>query len=289
MGTLAGIVRHAGKPVEDARIAFLPGAEHDEVLARGDVTTDEAGAFETRLLPGEYTVVVTPASSGLAMRKSVRIAAREQTHITIDLSDGAVEGRVTDRTTDQPVAGAWVTLAVEEEDAEDIIVDFDPADFFIGVHEDDAAALYQQPGQSRVRTDRDGRFRFRCVTAGSYGLTVRGGNGIAEKRTGVVVKDGRTTTVNVAMTPGLSLHVAIDADGREVDFVYGMLQLEASDPEKTRMILSRVGMNELVFNGLEPGRYALTVGHPATEGDTRVSVDVVAGRENKVTVRLEEK
>lgn len=137
--TLAGTVRHQGRPADGVRLIVRGTA----VSGFGSAITDQQGRYRIENLePGAYRYDAMDSQRGLRERGTVAIEGDYE--LDLDLRSGRLSGTVLDAGTGEPLAGADVRLA--------------PVD-------DDPAFRYYGGGSS---TDDDGRFLLAGVGSGGW-------------------------------------------------------------------------------------------------------------------------
>jgi protocatechuate 3,4-dioxygenase beta subunit len=162
-GTISGRVTDASnsQPIAGATVSTQP--------ATASVTTDAQGNYSiANVNPGSYTVNAAKSGYQNGSAGATVVAGQTATaNIALTPVPGTINGRVSDASNSQPIAGATVTT---------------------------------QPATSTVVTDAQGNYSIANVIPGSY--TVRAARtGYNTNSTSVVVTAGQTVTANIALTP----------------------------------------------------------------------------------------
>ena len=117
-GRVAGVVRGvgSGRPVASFRLVVMRGGRGWKMPIRSATVLDASGRFEIADLP-PGPVVLVASSPGLVPSEEVEASVPEHpgvVEVEIRLSEGGrVVGRVTDRASGEPLAGAHVALEGE--------------------------------------------------------------------------------------------------------------------------------------------------------------------------------
>jgi RNA polymerase sigma factor (sigma-70 family) len=287
--SFSGIVKEGGKPAPDIRVSLVPeGAPMIPGLGAGPSTkTDEQGQFLIgNVAPGEYTACFDPPGAPRSIERPVSLAPKSEARITLDLPTGAIEGRVTDRD-GKPLARVTISAALEKKDQE---AKRATAIFMTATNDGDGADIQTisiggapQP----IQTDTDGRYRLRYVEEGRYKVSIRGEGVLPQSRTGVEVAEAKTTKeIDFSAEKGATLLVSVDPAGKEVSSVFVFLQLiDAEDGHDAKNGSTKTPIK---FTGLKPGRYRVRADAPMNDLEGSTEVDVIAGQEARVTVRLAE-
>ncbi|MGE0432009.1 MAG: carboxypeptidase regulatory-like domain-containing protein [Planctomycetota bacterium] len=168
--TVSGTVTRGGEPVTGSVGVFRPGAE----LVQRQVKLDSAGHYETKLLPGDYLVLIPPDNT---RRVRVRVPAGSPTAVVdIELPSGVVNGSVRDRN-GLPVPGARIELQRAVQGSPSDLLD----------------RIDRMIPSNSVVTDDEGRFSLGGVAPGSYDIWVRAGGGMGGGGA-MVTPDGRQIT-----------------------------------------------------------------------------------------------
>jgi RNA polymerase sigma factor (sigma-70 family) len=286
--SLAGVVRDGGKPAAGVRVALVAKGM-PPFLAPGGVKTDEQGAFVLdKVSPGDYVLHVTPPGAALPTKKPVSLAPRAEQRITVDLPSGAIEGRVLDRATNKPVAGVSVTAAAERAPGEE---SHEVRGLMVTATSDGEAGGIQTMsvgGPEPVKTDSEGRYRLRYLEPGKYRVSIRGQEIMPQSKTGIAVEERQTVKEqDFGVDRGATLLVTVDPAGHDVGSVLVFASLDGSDDRSEPQHGSAKAPIKL--SGLKPGRYRVRVDAIMDDLEGKAEVDVVAGQETRVTVKLSQK
>ncbi|MEY4829143.1 MAG: hypothetical protein RLZZ562_939 [Planctomycetota bacterium] len=289
-----GVVREGGAPVPRALVTML-GQDRDGLLGMGvrANAAREDGRYElVGIKPGTYVAQIS-RFQGRPVQTSMTIEVPEgQTdfRLDLDLPSSEVSGRVVD-SSGNPVAGIQVSLGSDQGAS--------------GL-QDGLIGMIAQGGLSQGRTDENGEFRMRSVSAGTYRLRAgargrgRRGGGDDKKRYGTadvqgVVVDGMTNVEGLLVTVPLAgriTGIVVDGSGapvRAAEIHYA----ETSKPKEKQsggMLMSMLGMQEapivtgddgrFAIEGVTPGVYDLRVDTEALQAgklqDVQVSEDATA-------------
>jgi RNA polymerase sigma factor (sigma-70 family) len=289
--SIGGIVKEGGKPAPGVKLSLVAkGAP--EFFGQGATRTDEHGIFTIdKVAPGDYTLLIDPPGAPMPTRRAVTLLPRAEQRVTIDLPTGAIEGRVTDKTTGKPIAGVTISAMVEESAAGGDPPQVTRTVMVTATADEDGSGIQAFSfggGAEPVRTDADGRYRLRYVGAGRYRISIKGASLMPLSRSGVAVEEGRTVSdVDFAGEKGATLLVQVDAAGHDVSQVVGFIEI--ADSPDSHDIGTGTVKNGIRYQGLKPGRYHVRVDAPMKELEGEADVDVAAGQEARVTVRLAER
>ncbi|MFO1076733.1 MAG: carboxypeptidase-like regulatory domain-containing protein [Planctomycetota bacterium] len=280
-----GFVRENGTPVPRALVTVL-GSDRDGLLGMGvrAGAADLEGRYELLgIKPGSYVMQVT-RFLGQPVQTTFEIEVPAETRdypFDITLPTSEIAGRVID-TRGNPVAGIQVTLGSDEGA-------LSSAEGLVG--------LIAQNGLSQARTDGDGNFRLKSVSAGRYVVTAgsrfgrgpggrpRGdnnGNGNGdqvvhgEARQGGLVVDGASNLEGVVVTvpiAGRITGLVVDGSGQPVAGAE-ITAANTSEPKQKKSsnpMLDLLGASRGVRTG-DDGRFELTGLNPG-EYDLRAEKD----------------
>jgi protocatechuate 3,4-dioxygenase beta subunit len=299
-----GTVRENGVPVPRALITML-GTDQDGFLGMG-VRANAAGMdgrYElVGIRPGDYVVQVS-RFQGRPVQTSFPIEVPEETRdflFDIELPTSEVSGRVLD-TRGQPVSGVRVSLGSSDGG-------LSGADGLVG--------MIAQGGLSQARTDENGEFRMRSVSAGSYHLVASGNmmgrrnrrsaegesqQKYGEARVEGVEVDGYSNLEGLLVTVPLAGTIrGVVTDGSGIPVADAEIAYVRTDVRKesgqSGMLASLFGtqtrpirsdeQGRFEIDGLTPGTYDLSIDSEALEAaretDLRVNEDGVTD----VTLRI---
>jgi len=261
-GAVAGVVRDAGtgKPLAPFRVEVRRGGRGWKLLLGAATVVDASGRFEVKdLPPGPVTV----SASAPGHLPSAEIEATIPEHpgvaeVEIRLGQGGrVSGRVTDRTTGQPLPGARIFLEGDGGSAPSLL----------------------DPGASAV-AGADGSFLIAGVPVRTVSLHAAADGHHARIVTGIDVPDGGVAgPVEVKLTP-----VAEGEEPRvELAGIGAAMERRGRSALRITMVVPGGGAAEA---GLLPGDEILSVeGRPVSELGLAGAVDLIRGPED-TRVRL---
>lgn len=299
-----GVVREGGKPVARALVTLL-GNDRDGLLGMG-VRASAAGMdgrYELAgIKPGSYVMQVS-RFQGQPVQTTFEIEVPDEVRdfaYDIDLPTSELVGRVID-SRGNPVPNVPVTLGSD-------------ASALGG--SGGLLGLIAQNGLSQGRTDQNGEFRLRSVSAGTYRLTANSRIGGGPRRRGGgeqdalqhgegqlegLVVDGMTTLEGLVVTlpiAGRIKGLVLDGSGQPVsgaEIAYvettaskkksagnPMLDLLGAQPQPVRT--NAEGVFEIT--GLNPGKYDLRVETEAVQAGKADDVAVYEDAAAEVTLRM---
>jgi len=273
----------AGRVVDDAGIALDGVQVRIEVVGGppGDdplptlVSSDAAGSFTARVVPGRYRL--TASRAGYVLRHAPTVDERTPATppITIELLRGArVSGRVFDG---RGGAAAGATVRCVASAIEDLTVQSGPLPLAAV-----AAALPSGAGRALGSTrvavaDRDGRFAVADLIPGRYRFEIAHPGSEPLRSDEFVLAPGeRRDAGKLTLRLGFPVVGRVtDESGAPIEGARAVVASAAASPASAGLfaLTGSAGRFELV---LPPGSYRLTIG-AAGRGATQVSVDVVAG------------
>ncbi len=287
-----GVVRENGAPVPRALVTLL-GADRDGILGMGvrAKAAGDDGVYELAgIKPGSYVAQIS-RFQGRPVQTSMTVEVPEgqfEFRLDLDLPSSDVAGRVVDAG-GNPIAGVQVSLGSDDSG-------LGGSEGLIG--------MIAQGGLGQARTNAQGEFRMRSVSAGTYRLRA-GGRGGRGRRSGDgaqwgeaelegVVVDGmagvdglvlvlpRAGRITGVVTDGSGVAVA----GAEIHYV----ETSRKRQQDGGMLAGMFGMQEapirtgddgrFVIEGLTPGVYDLRVDTEALQAgklqDVQVQEDAAA-------------
>ncbi len=277
-----GTVRRGGLPLAGARLMTMAKGTSFLNLSGsvGSSITDEAGQYRIEeLQPGTYTLYVTSAKVEWMTRHDFTIG-EENLLLDIELGGGEIGGIVYDEL-GQPLEGATLSLMPEVKDS------------------DRMAGLFSlfMMGRGSNSTDASGAFAILDVSPGSYRLYVQH-EGYVTQLTAIEKEAGRdvpplqfrlqkeTAVTGCVRTP----------TGKLPDYLFVAVCDEKGRVLTGNNVAVDADTGEWKLGGTGPGKFVITakasgyapVSKEVTisgEQDTRVNLDLQAGRDLLVTVR----
>ena len=289
-----GVVRENGEPVPRALITLL-GTDREGFMGMG-VRANAAGMdgrYELiGIKPGDYVAQVS-RFQGRPVQTSFPLEVPEESHdfaFDIDLPTSQVSGQVVD-TRGNPVAGMRVSLGSTDEG-------LSASGGLVGI--------IAQSGLSRGRSDENGLFRLRSVSAGSYRLMAesRGrGRGRGREAGGEPVEqygkasienlevDGMTNIEGLVVTVPLAgkiTGIVVDGSGQPVSGAEINYARQQDKPERSRSrgnpLASLFGTQSRPISSGDDGRFEISGLNPGSY-DLRVDTEALeAGRQSDVQV-----
>ena len=295
-----GTVRENGVPVPRALITVL-GSDRQGLLGMG-VRANAAkmdGSYElVGIKPGDYVMQVT-RFQGQPVQTTFEVEVPEDVleyAFDIDLPTSTIMGRVID-TRGNPVKGIQVTLGSDDSGLAG-------ADGLIG--------MIAANGLSQARTNDDGEFTMKSISAGTYRLTA--GKRMAGRRQrsrddepqygeanlNDVVVDGVSVVGDLVIQVPLAGSITgIVIDGSGVPVKNAEIAFEAESDSRSRKtgnpLLNLLGSQQLirtsddgrfVIPSLTPGNYSLRVESKALEAGKLDDVVVQEDMPTEVTLRV---
>ena len=185
---IRGYVSRSGKSAANSMISFMP--RQSNVQTRASAQIDSKGNYEVSgLEPGEYDVQVFEMRAFAPYTTTYRVTGSAT--FDIDIRGSALQGRVVDRDTSEPIADASIRI--------------EPADSGSGPMAYRMAAL----------TDANGRFALESVPEGSYRIRAQKDK-YGQQILDVQVTSGRNEEVELklAKNSGVAIRVLDARDGR---------------------------------------------------------------------------
>jgi hypothetical protein len=259
---ITGVVREtgSGKPVPSFRLVVLRGGRGWKMPIRSATVLDASGRFEVAGLP-PGPVVLVASSPGLTPSEEVEVTVPAHpgvAEVEIRMSEGGrVAGRVLDRVSGEPIAGARVSLEGDAGGAPSVL----------------------DAGVSAF-SGRDGAFQLVGLPPRTASLLVSADGHHARIVGGVEVRDGDVAgPVEVRLSP-----VAQGEDPRvELAGIGTMLEPRGRSALRISAVLPGGGAAEA---GLAPGDEILSVeGRPISEVGLGGAVELIRGPED-TRVRL---
>jgi len=264
-GSITGRVIAGGRPVADVAVRLAnkpePGAFQFPGFGGEEARSDDRGAFRfDDVEAGEYELTAHVAGSALERTAPVKLDAGAAASADLVFGGSTLSGRVVDKASGAGVPGVTLTaLPVKEvKDSESPPVQMS----ITMVTVDDGGGpggmsmeLGGGPAQL-VRSGEDGKFELLYVEPGQYSLAASGGGYIRNEIGPIEVSDGQNKDdlrIDVARGAIVRGSVISDQTGQKLDAV--PVRIEGSDSRQ--MTVTENGTFR--FEGLEPGKYTVTV------------------------------
>ncbi|MBK9383646.1 MAG: sigma-70 family RNA polymerase sigma factor [Planctomycetes bacterium] len=287
-----------GRPIADARVEVkkkTSGPEMPNFLggSSGRPTDAEGLVVFEDLEPGLYKVSWGPANAPIRDEKELELLAETKETLEVDLPGGVVAGIVEDAATHRPVAGARVEIqkagGTGARRATAVMI---TRSVNAGGGSNETMML---GGDSSVRTDAEGRFRFEHLPAGQYELVVQA-DGYGKHTSSAFALAAREKLEDrlESLSPGCSIEGAftgLEQGGEGMVLVSATLLDEQGKPsgQPTRSP-TPIG-SRYTLADLKPGRYRVSArqlvinGGEAREAET-VEVEVRAGEKKTQDLRF---
>lgn len=272
LASIAGRLVDGEKPVAGASVHLtMKGA-----MAMPNMTqSDEEGGFAyERLDPGSYVLEVrVPPDSRSILTETVELAAGRRVERDFVLPTGAIEGKVLDKLTHDPVAGARVAIESLDEKP--------PG----GVR----MAFRVGGGQEGYYSESDGTFRIPFVAAGKYRVTAaKDGYGQESIEPVQLMEAGDVASnCDIQLSPGCSLSGRVVDAATEAPLARAFVQ--GRDESGRPLLLAGSVMTDsdgrFRLSGLRPGAVSLSVFHPE-HAPWSGSATVAAKGESTITVPM---
>jgi hypothetical protein len=221
----------------------------DDGPAVFQVTADDKGTFRVRLAPGDYDVTVR-ADGYSPARDRTTLSSDDTRHYRLNPA-ARLAGRVIDRQTREPVAGASVWLRLDRLES---YLDRD------------------------TTADPDGRFQFDDLAAGGYVVLARADRRIGIARTVTLGVAQAATDIEVLVDPGRAVRgkVVLSNDRPVADV---RVAINRFDPPFERPAFAKSAADgTFVIEGLLPGKYRASAFAEA-RGRSKMETVQVAGHD----------
>lgn len=287
---LAVRVLDEGVPVADARVDAKKkssGPEMPLLLGGGSGRpTDAEGrvVFED-LEPGEYRLSWGPANAPIREERTLELLPETNEQLDVDLPGGIVAGIVEDAATRRPVAGARVEIQRAgggPRRAQAVMITRSVTSSGSGSND----TTMMLGGDSSVRTDAEGRFRFEHLPAGQYELVVQAdGYGKHTSAPFPLAAREKVDDRLESLSPGCSIEGAftgLDQNAEGMVLVSATLLDEQGKPSGQPTRSPTPLGSRYTLADLKPGRYRVSArqivinGGESREAET-VEVEVRAG------------
>jgi hypothetical protein len=286
---LRGVVRENGLPLADARIAFLKGAGGDglgadlaEMMAgfgggAGGRSTraGDDGSYLLRDLPeGSHRLRITSRERTMPAIVTVELRAAENV-LDIDLDVATVRGVVRDAA-GQPLADAKVRVTPVRSTVDG---EPDPMAIVENVMPGGMDMLGGAGGGRSTKTDGSGRYELRGVQAGAP-LQVRAtakGHAPAVSTTFEVPSGGTRDGVDLAMLRAGRIKVTMAEKAAFVFASANLLDAGGENDPAVAPVMQMLRNGAGTLDGLQTGRWRVSLRMPNGEAPSPRDVDVVAG------------
>lgn len=292
--TLAGYVTEGGRPAAGVVVRLSADTGGFSLGGGASLVTDDRGAFNFgKRAAGKYSLNVEPEGAPNPIVKKIELEEGKDLREDVALPTGAIEGRVTGADgaplADVRLEAELIRDGGEEHGAVGGFASIALGGFAVADDEDAAAGgpriFSFGANKKHVTTDRDGRFALRYLAAGKYKVSASGEGVVPAKRDDVVVEEGRTTggVELVAATAG-GIETSVDVGEGEPGYVQieYFFENETSASENGGTDGSAPDRR----TGLKPGRWRVRAAEIGTDRSAEKTVDVAAGRTEKVRLKL---
>jgi RNA polymerase sigma factor (sigma-70 family) len=292
--TLAGYVTEGGRPAAGVVVRLSADTGGFSLGGGASLVTDDRGAFNFgKRAAGKYSLNVEPEGAPNPVVKKVELEEGKDVREDVALPTGSIEGRVTGAD-GAPLADVRLEAELIREGGEERGEAGSFASIAIGgaVGGDDEDAALGGPRifsfgakKKHVTTDRDGRFSLRYLAAGKYKVSASGEGVVPVKRDDVVVEEGRATRgVELVAAAAGGIETSVDVGGGDPGYV----QIEYFFENETSASESggTDGGSPDRRTGLKPGRWRVRAAEIGTDRSAEKTVDVSAGRTEKVRLKL---
>lgn len=272
LASLAGRVLDGERPVAGASVHLtIQGA-----MAMPNMTqSDEEGAFSyERLDPGTYALEVrVPPDNRPILAETVELAAGRRVEKDCVLPTGSIEGKILDKLTHDPVAGARVAIENMDQAA--------PGGVRMSFRVGGAADGYYSSS--------DGTFRIPFVAAGKYRLTAaKDGYGQESIEPVQLMEAGDVASnCDIQLSPGCSLSGRVVDAATDAPLAQAFVQ--GRDESGRPLLLAGSVMTDsdgrFRLSGLRPGTVTLSVFHPEHAPWNGSAVVAVKG-ESTITIPM---
>ncbi|MBL8900996.1 MAG: sigma-70 family RNA polymerase sigma factor [Planctomycetes bacterium] len=287
-----------GRPIADARVELkkkTSGPEMPNFLAgsSGRPTDAEGHVLFEDLEPGDYKLSWGPANAPIRDEKQLELLAETKETLEVELPGGVVAGVVEDAASRRPVAGARVEIqragGSGPRRAAAVMI---TRSVNAGGGSNETMML---GGDSSVRTDAEGRFRFEHLPAGQYELVVQA-DGFGKHTSAPFALAAREKIEDrlESLSPGCSIEGAftgLEQGGEGMVLVSATLLDEQGKPSGQPTRSPTPLGSRYTLADLKPGRYRVSArqlvinGGESREAET-VEVEVRAGEKKTQDLRF---
>jgi carboxypeptidase family protein len=229
--SLTGAVSYRGESLEGA-VVSIRGSQFS---SRRSATTDWQGNFAIRNLRQDTYWLGVSSRDALVVHNEM-IDLESDADIAINIDATTVRGRVTDSTTDAPIASAYASVRPRE-----------GPDFMIG-----------------AGTEADGQFALPQVPSGNYTLFVEA-DGYSDARQAISVSDraaADTVEISLDPVPGLALQVAIAGRPAPALTFLSASSAEGGGGAPVTQVITPDSSGVAHASRLSAGRWRLAIGAP---------------------------
>ena len=263
-GSITGRVIAGGRPVADVAVRLgnkpEPGAFAFPGFGGEEARSDDRGTFRfDEVEAGEYELTAHVAGSALERTVPVKLDAGAAASADLVFGGSTLSGRVVDKASGAGVPGVTLTVlpAKAAQDDEPLV----QMSFNIVTVDDGGGSggMSMEVGggpAQLVRSGEDGKFELLYVEPGKYSLAASGGGYIRNEIGPVEVSDGENEDdlrIEVARGAIVRGSVISDQTGQKLDAV--PVRIEGGETRQTTVTEN----GAFRFEGLEPGKYTVTV------------------------------